>query len=96
MTEERQMKDGVQYTRHFTSMGDRPAVRKLIDELIAEGFEFDRASTTWFKPGAVNEQPEQRGRISASEDGTRAWLQAPSSLKDGIPYAGPSFHEEQL
>lgn len=92
---ERSMKDGVQYTRHFTSMGDKPAVRKLIDQLIAEGFDFNRESAEWFKLGTLNGEAEQRGRISASEDGTRAWLHAPSTVRDGVRSLGPDFHEVQ-
>lgn len=94
MTEERSMKDGVQYTRHFTSMGDKPAVRKLIDQLIAEGFDFNRESAEWVKPGTgPNGEAEVRGRLSGSPDGTRAWLTASSFMIDDEPHIGRRLRE---
>lgn len=94
MTEERSMKDGVQYTRHFTTMGNLPAVRLLIDELIAEGFDFERETAEWVKPGTgPNGEAEVRGRIGA--DGTRAWLTAPSFMIDDEPHIGRRLREVQ-
>lgn len=90
---ERSMKDGVQYTRHFTTMGDSPAVRQLIDCLIAEGFDFDRDTAEWVKPAVPGEEWEVRGRLSGNPDGSRAWLHAPSTTVDGVPHWGATLRE---